>query len=93
MDNQLSFTCPVCGNTNPYSIGIRNGHHYCRRCISFRGEEVKEDHSYPKRADIYIDYDLSEEQKILSAKLLENYKCGKNTLVHAVCGSPKTRNP
>lgn len=85
-----NYICPICGNTNSHSIGIRNGHPYCRRCISFRGEEVKGDLSYPKGAKIYIDYDLSEEQKILSSRILNNYKEGKNTLVHAVCGSGKT---
>ena len=90
MDNQHSFVCPVCGNFDIHSIGVRNGHPYCRRCISFRGEEVKGDISYPKRAPIYIDYDLSLEQKELSKTILENYKSGINTLVHAVCGSGKT---
>lgn len=90
MDSHNSFTCPICGNTNLNSIGIRNGHFYCRRCISFRGEEMRGDLSYPKGAKIFIDYGLSEEQKELSSKILSNYKEGKNTLVHAVCGSGKT---
>lgn len=88
--NIENYKCPICGNTNPSSIGIRNGHPYCRRCISFRGEEVKGDLSYPKGSKIFIDYDLSIEQKNLSRKILNNYKEGKNTLVHAVCGSGKT---
>ncbi len=88
--NIETYKCPICGNTNNNSIGIRAGRKYCRRCIAFRGEEVKGDLSYPKKANIYIDYDLSKEQKELSRKILENYKDGKNTLVHAVCGSGKT---
>ena len=52
MDSHNSFTCPICGNTNLNSIGIRNGHYYCRRCISFRAEEMRGDLSYPKGAKI-----------------------------------------
>ena len=37
MDNQCSFTCPICGNTDVHSIGYINGKPYCRRCISFCG--------------------------------------------------------
>ena len=93
MDNQRSFTCPVCGNTDIHSIGILNGKPYCRRCISFRGEEVEHKPSYPKKAPIHLEYELSPEQKELSDKLVENYKKGIDSLVFAVCGSPKTRKP
>ena len=40
---------------------------------------------------IYLEYELSPEQKELSDKLVENYKKGIDSLVFAVCGSPKTR--
>lgn len=84
------YTCPICGASKDKYIGIRNNHYYCRRCISFRGEESIEQVTYPKIAPIYIDYELSEDQKKLSSEILENYKNGINTLVHAVCGSGKT---
>lgn len=67
-----------------------NGKPYCRRCISFRGDEVEHKPSYPKKAPIYLEYELSTEQKILSDKLVENYKKGIDSLVYAVCGSGKT---
>lgn len=70
-----------------------NGKPYCRRCISFRGEEAEHKPSYPKKAPIHLEYELSTEQKELSDKLVENYKKGIDSLVYAVCGSPKTRNP
>ena len=82
--------CPICGCKEERYFGIKNGRRYCRRCISFRGEEANNDPSYPTRAPIYLDYDLSEDQKRLSNQLIENYKTGVNTLVHAVCGSGKT---
>ena len=37
-----------------------------------------------------LDYELSDEQKELSAKIVSNYVSGKDTLLYAVCGSGKT---
>ena len=85
-----SYKCPICGNTDIHSIGYLNGKPYCRRCISFRGEEVEHKVSYPKKAPIHLEYELSPEQKELSDKLVENYKKGIESLVFAVCGSGKT---
>lgn len=85
-----SYKCPICGNTDIHSIGILNGKYYCRRCISFKGEEVEHRPSYPKKAPIHLEYELSPEQKELSDKLVENYKKGIDSLVYAVCGSGKT---
>ena len=93
MENCNSFTCPICGNTDIHSIGILNGKPYCRRCISFRGEEVEYKPSSPKNAPIHLHYELSDEQKELSEKLVDNYMNNIDSLVYAVCGSPKTRNP
>ena len=84
------FVCPICGNTDTHSIGSLNGKPYCRRCISFKGEEVEHKTSYPKKAPINLSYELSPEQKELSDKLVENYKAGIDSLVFAVCGSGKT---
>ena len=86
----INFVCPVCGNTDIHSIGYLNGNPYCRRCISFKGEEVEHKPSYPKKAPIHLSYELSPEQKELSDKLVENYKKGIDSLVYAVCGSGKT---
>lgn len=87
------YICPFCGNTDQSSIGVFNGKPYCRLCISFRGEEASNPISIPKPATTTLSYELSYEQKVLSWKLVENYKNGIDTLVYAVCGSPKTRNP
>lgn len=84
------YKCPICGNTDSYAIGVLNGKPYCRRCISFRGEEAKYTVSKPKNATIYLSYDLSDEQKELSSRLINNYENGINSLVYAVCGSGKT---
>ena len=89
-DTNMSFVCPVCGNKDHRSIGILNGKPYCRRCISFRGEEAMENPFKPKFAPININYELSEEQTDLSKRLLDNYKNGIDSLVYAVTGSGKT---
>ena len=85
-----SYKCPICGNTDIQSIGYLNGKPYCRRCIVFKGEEVEHKQSYPKKAPIHLSYELSQEQKGLSDKLVENYKKGIDSLVYAVTGSGKT---
>ena len=68
-----------------------NGKPYCRKCITFRGREAEEPILEPKNADFTLTYRLSKEQKTLSRQLVNNYKNGINSLVKAVCGSPKTR--
>ena len=96
MNNQernRNFKCPVCGNSDIHSIGYLNGKPYCRRCISFKGEEVEHKLSYLKKAPIHLSCELSLEQKELSDKLVENHKKGIENLVYAVCGFPKTINP
>ena len=40
--NIESYKCPICGNTNPNSIGYLHGKPYCRACIIFRGNEAIE---------------------------------------------------
>ena len=84
------YVCPVCGNSNPRYLGMRGGAFYCRKCITFISGEETGDIAYPKSAYYKLDYDLTEDQKRLSNRLIDNYKNGKNTLVHAVCGSGKT---
>ena len=84
------YICPICGNSDIRSIGYKNGKPYCRKCISFRGEEVKSFVTHPKNAYYCLSYELSDEQKELSNKLISNYQDGIDSLVFAVCGSGKT---
>ena len=88
--NIYNYCCPVCGNTDIHSIGFLNGKPYCRRCISFRGESAKNDSIVPKSAYFALSYELSQEQKELSERLVKNYINGVDSLVNAVCGSGKT---
>ena len=86
----MNYICPICGNEDSKYLGVRNGKIYCRRCISFRGQEASENNILNKDFDFELNYELSEDQKKLSNQLVDNYKKGINSLVHAVCGSGKT---
>ena len=88
--DKKDFVCPVCGNSDPHAIGIKNGVTYCRKCISFRGESIYISNAIPSKGKITLTYDLSLEQKELSNQLVYNYKHNINSLVYAVCGSGKT---
>ena len=84
------FKCPVCGNEDQHAIGILDGKKYCRMCISFRGEEAENKTLYSRDAPINLSYELSNEQKELSERLIDNYRKEIDSLVFAVCGSGKT---
>ena len=88
--NIENYKCPICGNTDKRYIGYLNGKPYCRKCLSFKGEEAQDTYKTPKSAKIFLSYDLSEEQKKLSKQLISNYKTGLNSFIYAVCGSGKT---
>lgn len=84
------FVCPICGNKDEYAIGVLNNKPYCRRCITFKGENVNESKSFNKKAPTFLSYELSDEQKELSNKLILNYRDSIDSLVYAVTGSGKT---
>ena len=84
------FKCPLCGNEDEKFIGYRNGVPYCRRCISFRGEEALDIYSKSTNGFLYVQYKLTDEQNRVSNQVLENYKNGLDTLIYAVCGAGKT---
>lgn len=90
MDSINQYSCPICGNADIRSIGYRNGKPYCRKCITFRGQEASGNYIQNDNAEYTLRYELSDDQKRLSKQLVENYKKGIDSLVHAVCGSGKT---
>lgn len=84
------FICPVCHNRDDRYIGYVGDVPYCRLCVSFVGERAV-DHAYhAHKVDVRLDYRLSSPQKEIAAKLLDSYKEGKNTMLHAVTGAGKT---
>lgn len=90
MDKQSFFTCPICGNKDQRYIGMRAGKPYCRKCISFRGQEPTRDYVQNNNSEYTLSYELSEDQKRLSKQLVDNYINGIDSLVHAVTGAGKT---
>ena len=90
MNRTQNFICPICGNIDAMFIGYRKGKPYCRKCITFRGQEVTNNYVPNDNADYVLHYELSNDQKRLSKQLLNNYISGLNTLVKAVCGAGKT---
>ena len=85
-----SFVCSACGNNNPKYIGIRKGKPYCRKCITFRGQEASNEYIQNDNVEYTLQYNLTEDQKRLSSQLVKNFIGGIDSLVHAVCGSGKT---
>ena len=85
-----SYKCPICGNSDSRYVGIRKGKPYCRKCIRFRGQEAAGEYVQNDSGEYTLHYELSDDQKRLSNQLVENYKNGIDSLVHAVCGSGKT---
>ena len=85
-----SYKCPICGNSDSRYVGIRKGKPYCRKCISFRGNEATGDYPLCDKAEYHLEYELTKDQQRLSDQLVDNFRYGISTLVHAVCGSGKT---
>lgn len=90
MNRTKYFICPICGNKEEKFVGYRKEKPYCRKCITFRGQEVTNNYVPNDNADYALHYELSNDQKRLSKQLLNNYISGLNTLVKAVCGAGKT---
>ena len=67
------YKCPIGGNKDARYIGYRDGQPYCRKCLTFKGEEAKDLYKAPKNAKIFRSYNLSEEQQRLSNQLISNY--------------------
>lgn len=86
----MDYTCPKCGNKDSRFIGIRNGKPYCRRCVTFNGKLIGSKTRNPNKCFYHLPYSLTDDQLLLSKKLLTNYKKGINSLVFAVCGAGKT---
>lgn len=90
VDTKKRYFCKICGNRDIRYFGFFNGKPYCRRCISFLGEESDEDFVIDKSGEIKIDYELTAMQKKVSKELLDNFLNKKNSLLYAVTGAGKT---
>ncbi len=85
-----AFLCPRCHNSDPIFIGYIKGKPYCRRCISFAGEEAPKTERKPSPSPLVLNFKLSDDQLKISNQVRENFKNGIDTLIYAVCGAGKT---
>lgn len=85
------FICPRCGNKDINAIGYLNGKPYCRKCIAYRDAPLDDDdQTRVPLAELALDYELSDEQKQLSHRLIELITTKHDVLIHAVTGAGKT---
>lgn len=84
------YTCPICHNNQRNYFGLKNGEIYCRKCISFIGEKINNQEEVINNPFLSINYQLSEEQKKISSKVVDLINNKKNVLINAVCGAGKT---
>lgn len=85
------YVCPRCGNEDESFLGIdKQGKTYCRRCLSFNGNSANPNIHRSLDVGLSLSYELSDDQKRLSRRLVENFLAGRDSLVHAVCGAGKT---
>lgn len=82
--------CYRCGNKDIRFFGIRSDGLYCRKCVSFQGEEMEGFLCEPSQYEYNLSYTLSKEQISISKKVLLSFKRKKDVLIHAVCGAGKT---
>lgn len=84
--------CKNCGNNDPRLFAVRSGKLYCRKCLLYSGRriEAKSLICRTRQSSLTLDYSLSEEQVVISRKILANYIARKNSLIYAVTGAGKT---
>lgn len=85
-----SFVCPRCGNKDQKYIGYINGKPYCRFCITFKGDEAEQYKFSGNEPKLTLSYSLSKEQRMISDRIIFNYKRDFDTLIYAICGAGKT---
>lgn len=90
MRELFSYVCPVCGNSDPRYLGYKNGQAYCRKCITFQGEKAKQRRFRVNKPVLDLAYELTEEQKEISDKVIQAYINRRDSLIYAVCGAGKT---
>ena len=73
--------CYRCGNNDIRFFGIRSDGLYCRKCVSFQGEELEGFLCEPSQYEYDLTYKLSKEQLIISKKVLLSVKRKKDVLI------------
>lgn len=83
--------CEKCGNEDTRFFYLGSKGYYCRKCIRYKQvDEMQRDF---KLADsqYYLDFELSEKQKIISTTLANLVNQGKSVLLEAVTGARQDR--
>ena len=65
----VDYICPICGNTDIRSIGYRNKKPYCRKYITFRGQEASGNYIQNYNGEYTLHYELSDDQKDYQSSL------------------------
>ena len=82
--------CNKCGCENIKYFGIRGNEYYCRKCITFKGEQAINKTTKIAKVKLKLDYLLTKEQEDISNKVCASIENKKNVLIYAVCGAGKT---
>ena len=83
--------CNKCGCENIKYFGIRGNEYYCRKCITFKGEQaINKTTTKIAKVKLKLDYLLTKEQEDISNKVCASIENKKNILIYAVCGAGKT---
>lgn len=86
----IFIKCLRCDNEfEPYFYKGSKGW-YCRKCINFCQESVKEDDLKEVDSEYHLSFKLTERQQEISNKLNELVSEGNSVLLEAVCGAGKT---
>ena len=84
-----SYKGPICGNFDSRYVGIRKGKPYCRNVQHLEDKKQLANIHKVIMQNTHSIMNLLMIKKRLSKQLVENYENGIDSLVHAVCGSPK----
>ncbi len=69
----MNFICPRCGESDERYIGYKNNVPYCRRCISFIGENATYVQNNVTENALELNYSLTKEQRRISTRITKNY--------------------
>lgn len=88
--------CKRCLNKDPMFFYLGSKGYYCRKCIMFKRMLLEDDFEAINYQITDLDYhisynfELTNEQKLASKKMLESLKKGFNVFLNCVCGAGKT---
>ena len=82
--------CNKCGCNDINFFGIRGNEYYCRKCITFKGEQASSSEKNIREVKLKLDYQLTKKQDEISNKVCSAIEENKNVLIYAVCGAGKT---